>query len=106
MSAEKHVDLSNGVSMPAIGYGTWPIPDREAEKMVVAAIDAGYRLIDTAEMYRNEEGVGRGLRGSGVERGEVFVTTKLSQRWHGYEEAQEAFAISCKRLGLDYSTCS
>ena len=92
MSAEKHVDLSNGVSMPMIGYGTWPIPDGDAEQMVVAAIDAGYRLIDTAEMYRNEEGVGRGLRAGGVERDELFVTTKLSQRWHGYEEAQEAFA--------------
>jgi len=102
MSAENHVDLSNGVSMPLIGYGTWPIPDRDAEKMVAAAIEAGYRLIDTAEMYRNEDGVGRGLRASGIDRDEVFVTTKLSQRWHGYEEAQEAFAISCKRLGLDY----
>jgi 2,5-diketo-D-gluconate reductase A len=102
MSAEKHIVLSNGVSMPVIGYGTWPIPDGDAERMVVAAIAAGYRLIDTAEMYRNEEGVGRGLRSSGVERGELFITTKLSQRWHGYQEAQEAFAISCRRLGLDY----
>ena len=102
MSAEKQIDLSNGVSMPAIGYGTWPIPDGDAERMVVAAIAAGYRLIDTAEMYRNEEGVGRGLRAGGVERGELFITTKLSQRWHGYQEAQEAFAISCRRLGLDY----
>ncbi len=102
MSAEEHVDLSNGVSMPVIGYGTFPIPDRDAEKMVAAAIAAGYRLIDTAEIYRNEEGVGRGLRASGVERADLFVTTKLSQRWHGYQEAQEAFAISCKRLGLDY----
>lgn len=102
MSAEKHIVLSNGVSMPVIGYGTWPIPDGDAERMVVAAIAAGYRLIDTAEMYRNEEGVGRGLWSSGVERGELFITTKLSQRWHGYQEAQEAFAISCRRLGLDY----
>jgi 2,5-diketo-D-gluconate reductase A len=102
MSIEEQIDLSNGVSMPVIGYGTWPIPDRDAERMVAAAIDAGYRLIDTAEMYRNEEGVGRGLRASGVERDELFVTTKLSQRWHGYDEAQEAFAHSCKRLGLDY----
>jgi len=102
MSAEGQVELFNGVSMPVIGYGTWPIPDRDAEGMVAAAVDAGYRLIDTAEMYRNEEGVGRGIRASGVERGELFVTTKLSQRWHGYQEAQEAFAVSCKRLGLDY----
>ncbi len=102
MSAENHVELFNGVSIPVIGYGTWPIPDRDAERMVAAAVEAGYRLIDTAEMYRNEEGVGRGLRASGIERGELFVTTKLSQRWHGYQEAQDALAISCKRLGLDY----
>ena len=96
------VRLSNGVAMPVIGYGTWPIPDRDAEKMVVSAIEVGYRLIDTAEMYRNEEGVGRGLRTSGIERDQVFVTTKLSQRWHGHQEAQQAFDNSCKRLGLEY----
>lgn len=94
--------LSNGVAMPLIGYGTWPIPDREAENLVAAALDVGYRLIDTAEMYRNEEGVGRGIRASGIDRDEVFVTTKLSQRWHGYEEAQQAFANCSKRLGLDH----
>jgi 2,5-diketo-D-gluconate reductase A len=96
------VALSNGVAMPLIGYGTWPIPDREAENLVAAALDVGYRLIDTAEMYRNEEGVGRGIRASGIDRDEVFVTTKLSQRWHGYEEAQQAFANCSKRLGLDH----
>jgi 2,5-diketo-D-gluconate reductase A len=96
------LDLSNGVPMPVIGLGTWPIPDREAEGMVAAAIETGYRLIDTAEMYRNEEGVGRGVRASGVDRSEVFVTTKLSQRWHGFKEAQQAFENSSRRLGLEY----
>jgi 2,5-diketo-D-gluconate reductase A len=96
------IDLSNGVPMPVIGFGTWPIPDREAEGMVAAAIETGYRLIDTAEMYRNEEGVGRGVRASGVDRSEVFVTTKLSERWHGFDEAQYAFENSSRRLGLDY----
>jgi 2,5-diketo-D-gluconate reductase A len=102
MSTIPSLDLSNGVPMPAIGFGTWPIPDREAEGMVSAAIETGYRLIDTAEMYRNEEGVGRGVRASGVDRSEVFVTTKLSQRWHGFKEAQQAFEDSSRRLGLDY----
>jgi 2,5-diketo-D-gluconate reductase A len=102
MSTIPTLDLSNGVSMPVIGYGTWPIPDREAEGMVAAAIETGYRLIDTAEMYSNEEGVGRGVRASGVERPEVFVTTKLSQRWHGFDEAQQAFENSSRRLGFDY----
>lgn len=94
------IDLSNGVSMPVIGFGTWPIPDRKAEGMVTAAIETGYRLIDTAEMYRNEEGVGRGVRASGIDRSEIFVTTKLSQRWHGFDEAQQAFENSSRRLGL------
>ncbi|MGH8915915.1 MAG: aldo/keto reductase [Acidimicrobiia bacterium] len=96
------VVLANGVTMPALGYGTWPIADREVEPLVAGAIAAGYRLIDTAEMYRNEGGVGRGIRSSGVARGELFVTTKLSERWHGYEEAQQAFDRSASRLGLDY----
>jgi 2,5-diketo-D-gluconate reductase A len=97
-----NVRLANGVVMPVIGYGTWPIGDREAEPMVSAAIEAGYRLIDTAEMYGNEAGVGRGIRAGGTERDQVFVTTKLSQRWHGYELAQEAFDQSAKRLDLDH----
>jgi 2,5-diketo-D-gluconate reductase A len=88
--------------MPVIGFGTWPIGDREVETMVAAAIETGYRLIDTAEMYRNEEGVGRGIRAAAIGREDVFVTTKLSQGGHGYEEAQRAFAKSAKRLGVDY----
>jgi 2,5-diketo-D-gluconate reductase A len=94
--------LANGVGMPPIGYGTWPIGDREVESMVASAIDAGYRLIDTAEMYGNEQGVGRGIRRSGVDRADVFVTTKLSQRWHGRAEAKQAFSNSATRLGLDH----
>ncbi len=95
------IELSNGVAMPVIGYGTWPIADREVEKMVALAIETGYRLIDTAEMYRNEEGVGRGIRSAGVDRSELFVTTKLSERWHGRTEAKTAFANAAVRLGLD-----
>jgi 2,5-diketo-D-gluconate reductase A len=97
-----YLELVNGVAMPPIGYGTWPIGDREAEPMVAAAIETGYRLIDTAELYHNEGGVGRGIRASGVDRSDVFVTTKLSQRSHGRHEAQQAFAGSASRLGLDY----
>lgn len=97
-----YLELANGVAMPPIGYGTWPIADREVETMVAAAIEAGYRLIDTAELYRNEAGVGRGVRASGVDRTEVLVTTKLSQRSHGRLEAQKAFEASSARLGLDY----
>ena len=95
------VALANGVAMPALGLGTSPMNDAETEAAVAAAIDAGYRLVDTAENYGNERGVGRGMRASGIDRDEVFVTTKLNERWHGIEEAQQAFANSAERLGLD-----
>jgi 2,5-diketo-D-gluconate reductase A len=95
------VVLANGVAMPALGLGTSPMGDDETEATVIAAIRAGYRLIDTAENYRNESGVGRGIRASGIDRDEVFVTTKFNERWHGFEEAQQAFANSAERLGLD-----
>ncbi len=93
--------LANGVEIPALGLGTSPLSDRETERIVAAALDVGYRLIDTAENYRNEAGVGRAIRTSAVDRDEVFVTTKLNKRWHGYDEAQQAWANSAERLGLD-----
>jgi 2,5-diketo-D-gluconate reductase A len=95
------VTLANGVAMPALGLGTSPMGDRQAEEIVAAALRAGYRLIDTAENYRNESGVGRGIRASGVDREEVFVTTKFNERWHGEAEAQQAWANSAERLGLE-----
>jgi 2,5-diketo-D-gluconate reductase A len=94
------VTLANGVEMPALGLGTSPMGDRLAEGVVSAALRDGYRLIDTAENYRNEAGVGRGIRASGVDRDEIFVTTKFNERWHGEAEARQAFANSAQRLGL------
>src|SRR3954463_6794660 len=96
------VRLSNGVEMPQLGLGTWPMDDAQAEVTVAEAIRAGYRLIDTAEAYGNETGVGRGLKASGIDRGEIFLTSKFNLKWHGYEEAQQAFAQSAERLGVDY----
>jgi 2,5-diketo-D-gluconate reductase A len=95
------ITLANGVGMPALGLGTSPMGDDETEATVAAALGVGYRLIDTAENYRNERGVGNGIRASGVDRDEVFVTTKFNARWHGVEEAQQAFANSAERLGLE-----
>jgi 2,5-diketo-D-gluconate reductase A len=95
------VELANGVSMPAIGLGTWPMDDAGAEVAVAEALRTGYRLVDTAENYGNEVGVGRGIRASGIDRDEVFVTTKFNERWHGRVEAHRAFANSAERLGLD-----
>ena len=88
--------------MPQIGLGTWPMSSEEAEAAVVAAVAAGYRLIDTAYAYGNEDGVGRGLRACGLPREELFITTKLNGQWHGYLESQKAWAQSAQRLGVDY----
>lgn len=97
------VTLNNGVEMPGIGYGVFRMTDMEAcENAVVQAIQAGYRLIDTAAAYGNEEAVGRGIRRSGVPREELFITTKLWITDASYERAREGFEASMERLGLDY----
>jgi 2,5-diketo-D-gluconate reductase A len=88
--------------MPQLGFGTWGLSPLEARTAVAQAIGIGYRLIDTAEMYDNEEGVGLGLRDSGIPREELFVTTKLPGGGHGVQEAQDSLARSLERLGLDY----
>lgn len=97
------VTLNNGIEMPILGYGVFQIPDpRECERCVVDAIDAGYRLIDTATSYLNEEAVGRGIRSSRAPRGDLFVTTKLWVQDAGYEKTREAIDKSLARLGMDY----
>lgn len=101
MTTVPTVTLGNGTTMPVLGFGTSPMGDREAERMVAAAIGAGYRLIDTAENYGNEAGVGRGIRASGIDRAEIFLTTKFNRRWHGYDEAQQAWSNSAERLGQE-----
>ena len=95
--------LGNGVEIPCIGYGTWQTPDgKTAVESVEYALRAGYRHIDTAAAYRNEESVGKAIAGSGLKRDEIFVTSKLWNTDRGYETALRAFDLSLKRLGLDY----
>ena len=96
------VILANGVKMPQIGLGTWPMNDREAAVTVAQAIGLGYRLIDTAENYENERGVGEGIRAAGVDRSEIFLTTKFNRKWHSIDGARQACEASLQRLGLDY----
>ena len=97
------ITLNNGVKMPAIGYGVFRMKDpAECEEAVVQAIQSGYRLIDTAAAYENEEAVGRAIRRCGVPREELFVTTKLWITDTSYEGAKRGFARSMERLGLDY----
>jgi diketogulonate reductase-like aldo/keto reductase len=97
------VTLNNGVVMPILGFGVFQIADlSECERAVVDAIDVGYRLIDTAASYENEEAVGRAIRRSGVPREQLFITTKLWIADTGYEKTKQAFQRSMKRLQLDY----
>ena len=96
------VTLAGGVQLPQMGLGTWPMNDDEAAVAVKSALQIGYRHLDTAENYRNEVGVGQGIRDSGVAREEIFVTTKFNKEWHSVEGARTACEASLKRLGLDY----
>ena len=96
------VKLSNGVSMPMEGFGVFQIPEQECEQVVRNAIESGYRLIDTASSYQNEEAVGRAVKTCGIPREELFITTKAYIQEMGYENTMKAFEGSLKRLGLDY----
>lgn len=96
------VKLSNGVSVPMEGFGVFQIPVADCERVVRDAIDAGYRLIDTASSYQNEEAVGRAVRNCGVPREELFITTKAYIQEMGYENTMQAFERSLEKLGLDY----
>ena len=98
----KEVRLNNGVMMPAVGFGVYQVPPAETERVVGEALEAGYRLIDTAASYLNEEQVGLALRASGLKREEVFVTTKLWVQDYEYDDALRAFDRSMQLLGLDY----
>ena len=98
----KEVKLNNGVMMPAIGFGVFQIPANETEKVVSEALEVGYRMIDTAASYFNEEQVGNSIRHSGLKREDVFITTKLWVQDYEYDDALRAFDKSLKLLGLDY----
>lgn len=96
------VALNNGVHMPILGFGVFQIPEEQTQQAVEAALEAGYRLIDTAAGYENERAVGRAIAASGIPRDELFVTTKLWVQDYGEESAKRAFNRSLDRLGLDY----
>ncbi|MCX3266326.1 aldo/keto reductase [Pedobacter agri] len=99
----KNITLNNGIEMPVLGFGVYQINDAAAcEKAVVDAIEAGYRLIDTASAYGNEEAVGNAIKKSGVAREELFITTKLWISGAGYDRAKKAFKVSLNKLQLDY----
>ncbi|RKE64598.1 diketogulonate reductase-like aldo/keto reductase [Microbacterium sp. AG238] len=102
MATIRNVTLNNGVEMPSLGFGVYQIPAEDTERAVIDAIHAGYRLIDTAASYGNEEAVGRGIAASGIPREELFITTKLWIQKRGEHGTFEAFEASMIKLGLDY----
>lgn len=102
MTDQTHIALNDGTRIPQVGLGVWQTPNDEAAPAVKAALSAGYRHVDTAAVYENEEGVGEGIRQSGIDRSEIYLTTKLWNTEQGYDQTLKAFDASLKRLGTDY----
>jgi len=95
--------LINGVKIPCVGFGTWKLPDADSTvDLIKTAIDCGYRHIDTAFMYQNEKSVGKAIRTCGLSRSEIFVTSKLSNASHGYENTLKEFEQTMENLGIEY----
>ncbi|MGW8724698.1 aldo/keto reductase [Streptomyces sp. NPDC055808] len=102
MTAVPTITLNNGVRIPQLGFGTFQIPKDETRETTLAALEAGYRHIDTAQMYGNEKEVGQAVRDSGLDRGDVFVTSKLNNDAHAHDDALAAFDRTMDELGLDH----
>lgn len=102
VSFTESYELNNGVKIPCIGFGTYKTPPEDTRRAVLEAIDAGYRLIDTAAYYRNEAGVGEAVRECGVPREELFITSKVWNTDRGYDKTLAAFDRTMEQLGLDY----
>jgi len=100
--AVKSIMLNDGNTIPQLGFGVFQIPPPDTERAVGYALEVGYRHFDTAEMYGNEEGVGRAIRAAGLDRGEVFITSKLNNGYHEPGEARRAFAATLEALGYEY----
>lgn len=94
--------MNNGLKIPVVGFGTWQANDDEAKQSVLWALEAGYRHIDTASGYKNEEEVGQAIKESGVSRDDIFLTTKLHNREHGYDKTKKAIDESLRKLDCDY----
>ncbi|MCA0145688.1 aldo/keto reductase [Blastococcus sp. LR1] len=101
-SAVPTIDLNNGVRIPQLGFGVYQVPPEKTADAVSTALEVGYRHIDTAEMYGNEKGVGEAVARSGIDRGEIFVTSKLNNGFHRRDDALRAFDQSLADLGFDY----
>src|ERR1700760_3455381 len=97
------IKLNNGIEMPVLGFGVFQIPDlAECERCVIDAINTGYRLIDTAVSYMNEQAVGNAIKNSGIDRKQLFITAKVWVQDHGYENTKKSFQQSLNKLQIDY----
>jgi 2,5-diketo-D-gluconate reductase A len=96
------IGLNDGTTIPQLGFGVFQVDPARTQEVVEQALEVGYRHLDTAQMYRNEEGVGRAIAASGIPRDELFVTTKLNNGYHLPDEARRAFEVSLTKLGLDH----
>lgn len=101
MTSVPTIVLNNGVEIPQLGFGVYQVPPDETKDAVLAAFDVGYRHIDTAQMYRNEQGVGEALAASGLARDDVFITSKLNNGFHAHDDALSAFDGTLERLGIE-----
>jgi 2,5-diketo-D-gluconate reductase A len=102
MADQPTIKLNTGATMPQLGFGVFQVPPEDVEKVVTTALETGYRSIDTAAMYRNEEGVGRAIASADIPRDQLFVTTKLDNGTHKAGEAERGFDESLRKLGLDF----
>jgi 2,5-diketo-D-gluconate reductase A len=102
MSTVPHLTLNDGTRIPQLGFGVFQIAPDETASAVRTALEIGYRHIDTAEMYQNEKGVGQGIRDAGIDRDEVYITSKLSNAFHQPDDARRAFDATIEALGFDY----
>jgi 2,5-diketo-D-gluconate reductase A len=102
MTSVPTLTLNNGVTIPQLGYGTFKVPPATTRSLVLTALEAGYRHLDTAQMYRNERGVGEAIAAAGLPRDELFVTTKLNNAFHAHDDALAAFDRSLEELQLDH----
>ena len=102
MSDVPTIELNDGTKIPQLGFGVFQIDPGETADAVRTALDVGYRHIDTAEMYQNEAGVGQGIRDAGVDRGDVYITSKLNNGFHKPDDARRAFDSTLSELGFDY----
>lgn len=102
MSNTPTIELNDGTGIPQLGFGVFQIPPDDTAAAVRSALEIGYRHIDTAEMYQNEQGVGQGIRDAGIDRAEVYVTSKLNNGFHKPDDARRAFDATLKALDFDY----